>query len=126
VKCLRETAAIHDVCPDSLPARFANMKEGATSWSDYLGRRRTLRIVLGSALPAIAICLLLRSVPTSIAIGVIWLTALVVADLHFEAWPCPHCKKPFFRRGAWHNSFANSCLNCGLSKRAGANAGTDR
>ena len=48
------------------------------------------------------------------------LVGLVPAVLGFalitygEWGKCPHCGKKFARRGAYHNSFTRTCLNCGV------------
>jgi hypothetical protein len=52
--------------------------------------------------------------------GVDWLFGLVpaligIALITYGEWgKCPHCGKKFARRGAYHNSFTRTCLNCGV------------
>jgi hypothetical protein len=92
------------------------MAEAADPWDEYKRRRRSLRLVLLSAVPTVAVAFLLWPSVTVGAIGVVWLGVAVLAGQHVEAWRCPRCGKSFFRAGAWHNAFTTNCLNCDLPK----------
>ncbi len=96
-----------------------------TAHADYTRRRRLLRAVWIAALPAVLLMIALGARPASWAIGMAWIVALIVVDQHFEAWPCPRCGKAFFRKGAWHNSFARRCLNCDFPRPAKADLAGD-
>lgn len=105
-------------CSRGRPGTVTGMAELSDAWGEYKRRQRLVRIALIAAVPSVAVGLLLRSVIGSVVIAVFWLSYLTFAVQRLEAWLCPRCGKTFCRRGAWHNSFTESCMNCGLPRWA--------
>jgi hypothetical protein len=85
-------------------------------WPAYRRRRRSLRLVLLAALPALMVAAWLWPSPLVWVLGSVWLIALFYTATELESLACPRCRRLFFRAGAWHDSFATQCLNCGLHK----------
>ncbi len=91
------------------------MQPEKDSWHVYRGRMRAARWVLVAGIPVGIAAALLWSV-MSLAIVVVWALVMAGGVSYAELSPCPQCGKAFFRAGAYHNSFAKACLNCGLAK----------
>lgn len=103
------------------------MAASADAWAAYKGRMRAVRWALLGGIPPAVVAAYLGSI-ASVVVVLVWLIVVAVCVTYAEMSPCPRCNKPFFRSGAFHNSFAKSCLHCGLPKWAEAEraSGTSR
>jgi hypothetical protein len=47
----------------------------------------------------------------------LWAIGFIVSGWHWSLFPCPRCKKQFFKPSAWSvNQLLGKCPHCGLKK----------
>lgn len=46
--------------------------------------------------------------------GIVWFAATIVVAIWRMSWKCPQCKKSFYYKWWYGNSFALKCVHCGF------------
>src|SRR5262245_50197557 len=93
------------------------------SWDDYRRRRRWFLVIWLTYVPG-ALALgdpLSRLTGSGIPVYIIagaWILAFIAAANYMEAFPCPRCRRAFFRKWWCHNPLAKDCVHCGFAKWA--------
>jgi hypothetical protein len=97
-------------------------------WDEYRKTRNLFWLVFLTYLPGVAIigiplARLSRSrIVFFVTLGLWWL-AFMATGLSLSFWKCPRCRKRFFSKWWYHNSFARKCVHCKLPKWAPADPG---
>jgi hypothetical protein len=96
-------------------------------WQEYRKRNLIFLIVSLSYIPGVALIgvplsRLLKSENIIGVVAIMWMIAFAVIGMYRNLWKCPRCRKPFFLKGWYHNTFAGRCVNCGLPKWGEADA----
>ncbi len=99
------------------------MSEPVDCWQEYRRRRNLTLFAFLGYMPfvfviAMAAERLLHSLTPGFVVAGGWMIFFAVASLRCESFKCPRCKKWFFAKWWYHNSFARRCVHCGLAKYA--------
>jgi predicted RNA-binding Zn-ribbon protein involved in translation (DUF1610 family) len=113
---------------DRLPGIVTSLTiapSGGPRWNEYRRRRGWFYAALVAcpltilALGMIVPGLVASDAPVTVLIFA-GMTAIGITSARMAYFRCPRCGKLFFRKGWMRNSFAQSCMHCGLPKWAEA------
>jgi hypothetical protein len=96
-----------------------------TEWQTYRGRRKIFWLVFLVPIPALA-CIgapLAQITGSALPIYSIFMlssVAIAIVSFYTMNWKCPRCRKPYFHKWFYGNSFATRCVHCKLPKWSGA------
>jgi len=113
---------------ENIPPRWTPMSDSVGPWQEYRRRRNlTLFAFLGYVpfvfIIAVVAERLFHSTTPGFVVAVGWMIFLAVASIRCENFRCPRCRKRFFAKWWYHNSFARRCVHCGLPKYASPGSG---
>ncbi len=99
------------------------MSQSVDSWQEYRRRRNLALFAFLGYVPfvfvfAVVTERLFHSTPPGFAVALGWMIFLAVASIRCQSFRCPRCRKWFFAKWWYHNSFARRCVHCGLPKYA--------
>lgn len=104
------------------------MSESFEPWQDYRRRRNLALFAFLGYVPFVFVIALVaerlfHSLTPGRVVALGWMIFFVVAGIRYESFRCPRCRKLFFAKWWYHNSFARQCVHCGLPKYASPGSG---
>ena len=93
------------------------------AWVGYRRRSRIFWLLFLGYVPVVLVVgyvsfWLFGTFTPAFVAAVLYMVAMAVAGNYGGAWRCPRCHRPFFAKWWFYNSFARSCVHCGLPKWA--------
>jgi hypothetical protein len=92
-----------------------------SSWQNYRRRRFWFFVIWLTYVPGVFVLgyplsrLLDSGIPVYILAGA-WIVAFIASANYMELFPCPKCRRAFFRTSWFHNPLARRCVHCGFPK----------
>jgi hypothetical protein len=99
------------------------MTESVDPWQEYRRRRNLARFAYSGGAPFVFVVglvgeRLFHSMAPASVVAVGWMIFIGATSIRWQGFRCPRCRKWFFGKWWYYNSFARRCVHCRLPKYA--------